>query len=69
MPTLPAAPGVCDIQHLPGHAAVGCVVKVTEQLQGVCGARRVVRGLVAAWLRVLRHPPHGRARQDFAVGS
>lgn len=69
MSTLPAAPGVCDMQHLPGHAAVGRVVKVTEQLQRVSSARRVIRGLVAARLRVLRHPPHSRARQDLAVGS
>lgn len=36
---------ICSI--LPGHIAVGPVVKVTEQLQGLRSACGVIRGLVA----------------------
>lgn len=54
---------------LPGHIAGGRASEVTEQLQGLRDAGRVIRGLVATGLQLLGHPPHGRTCQDSAVRS
>lgn len=60
-------PGGRAAQDLPGGAAVRRAVQVAEQLQAVRSAGRVVGGLMAARLRLLRHLPHGCAGQDLAV--
>ncbi len=54
--------GSCRVKSIacgvPGHAAVGCVVKVAEKLQGLRVVWRIIGGLVAAWFPFRGHPPH-----------
>lgn len=52
---------------LPGGAAAGRRLQVTEQLQGVCGACSILGGVLAAGLQLQGHPPHSGAGHHFAV--
>lgn len=62
-------PQRCAGHGLPGGAAAGCRLQETEQLQGVCRARSILGGLLAARLQLCGHPPHGGAGHHLAVCS